>query len=77
MQEIRNNVLHNQSDVARLREQLDAECEAARRAMHGYAEVAKHAIITAKMEKVGMLHEELRERIGEEADVLLVQAMEA
>ncbi len=74
MQEVRTDV--HGSEVARLREQLDAECEAARQAMHGFAEVAKHAIITARMENVGRIHEELRGKIGEEADVLLVRAME-
>ena len=79
MQEVRSNVplAQNKSDVARLKQQLDAECEAAQLAMHGYAEVAKHAIITHHMENVGMLHDELIERVGEEeATEMLVRAME-
>lgn len=68
--------MHNQSEVARLIQQLDAECEAARLAMHGYAEVAKHAYITSRMERMGALHEELRAIVGEEEAVkVLVKAM--
>lgn len=50
----------NQSEVARLKAQLNAECEAARLAMYGYAEVARHEVITAKMERMGALHEQLK-----------------
>lgn len=68
--------MHNQSEVARLIQQLDAECEAARLAMHGYAEVSKHEVITARMERMGALHEELKEIVGEEeATEVLVKAM--
>jgi hypothetical protein len=71
-------VEQNQSDVARLKEQLDAECAAARRALYSFAETGKHAYITRRMEKVGEVHDELIERIGEErATELLVRAMEA
>lgn len=70
-------MMHNQSEVARLIQQLDAECEAARLAMTGYAEVAKHEAITARMERMGALHEELRAIVGEEeATEVLVRAMD-
>lgn len=67
----------NQSEVARLKQQIDAECAAARLAMHGYAEVAKHEVITARMERMGALHEELKGLVGErEAAEALVRAMD-
>lgn len=70
-------MMHNQSEVARLIQQIDAECEAARLAMYGYAEVAKHEAITARMERMGALHEELRAIVGEEEAVkVLVRAMD-
>lgn len=70
-------MMQNQSEVARLMQQLDAECEAARLAMHGYAEVARHEVITARMERMGALHEELRAIVGEEEAVkVLVRAMD-
>lgn len=69
--------MQNQSEVARLIQQLNAECEAARRAMHGYAETARHEAITRRMERMGALHEELREIVGdEEATEVLVKAMD-
>lgn len=69
--------MHNQSEVARLIQQIDAECEAARLAMHSYAEVAKHAYITSRMERMGALHEELRAIVGErQATEILVRAMD-
>jgi hypothetical protein len=67
---------NNQSEVARLMQRLDAECEAARLAMHGYAETARHEAITKRMENMGRLHEELMGIVGEEkATEALVRAM--
>ncbi len=67
----------NQSEVARLKAQLNAECEAARLAMTGYAEVARHETITARMENMGRLHEELRQLVGDEkATEALVRALD-
>ncbi len=69
--------MQNQSEVARLVHQLDAECQAAHLAMYGYAEVAKHEYITSRMERMGALHDELRAIVGEEEAVkVLVRAME-
>ena len=71
-------VMQNMSEVARLKEQLDAECEAARRAMYGYAEVAKHERITKRMEGIGDVHKKLIEEVGEiEAAEILVRAMDS
>lgn len=67
----------DQSEVTRLMQEIDLECQAARLAMNGYAEVAKHEAITARMENVGRLHDALSEMIGEEQAVeALVKAME-
>jgi len=67
----------SQSEIARLIQQLDAECAAARLAMTGYAETAKHEVITARMERMGALHEELKGIIGErEATEVLVRALD-
>ncbi len=66
----------NHSEVARLKAQLDAECEAARLAMNGYAEVARHETITVRMENMGKLHERLKGIVGErEATEILVRAL--
>jgi hypothetical protein len=71
------NMDEGKSEVSRLRAQLDAECEAANRAMYGFAEVAKHAFITARMERVGEIHDQLQGLVGEqEAVEMLTVAME-
>jgi hypothetical protein len=67
----------NQSEVARLLEQFRLEQEAAQRALHGFAQVGKHETITAHMERMGQIQEELKQLVGEnDAGRLIVQAME-
>jgi len=68
----------NGSDVARLREQIRLEHEAASRALTEFAEgVAQHAFITARMEQIGVCQEELAGLIGEqETMVFLAQVFE-
>ena len=69
----------NQSEVARLKAQIEAEIQAARWALHGAClGAAQHQFITCRMERMGMLHEELKERVGEEEGIrLLVQVMDS
>lgn len=79
MQELGTDVQDTQhySEVRRLIEQLDAECEAARLAMTGFAEVARHERITKRMENIGKIHDELKDIVGEEESVeILVKSME-
>ena len=57
-----------QSEVAHLLAQICAEYEAAERALHGFASgVSQHSFITAKMERMGELHQELQGLVGDEA----------
>lgn len=66
----------NQSEVARLLKQISAEYEAALRGLNGLAlGAAKHEFITARMENVGRLHEELHEIVGEEAIVMVAETL--
>jgi hypothetical protein len=69
----------NQSEVARLREQIDAEYAAAFAGLYGLsAGSARHDFIHRRMERVAEIGAELIERIGKEAAIpLIVQAMEA
>jgi len=69
---------YNQSEVARLKAQIEAEVQAAQWALYGVAlGAAQHQFITRRMERMGILHEELTELVGEEEGVrLLVQVME-
>lgn len=67
----------NQSEVARLLDQIEATYTAARRGLVGFAESAKHQAITAKMEHMARIHEQLKTLVGEdEAAQLLIERLE-
>lgn len=67
----------NNSEVALIRQQMEAEYEAARLAMYGYAEVAKHEIITAKYDRLGGLLERLEDSVGKDnAMKTLIEVMD-
>lgn len=67
----------NSSEVARILAQIEAEYLAAQRGLSGFAEHAKHEAITARMEHLGQLHEDLRAVAGDEATRLMVERLEA
>jgi hypothetical protein len=52
-----------QSEVAQLRRRIDSKIEAMRMAMNGYAETAKHEIITHRFANLGDILEELSTRV--------------
>jgi hypothetical protein len=54
------------SEVARLLHQIDLEYEAAKRAMTGFSQTAKHEFITARYNNVGIIQDELAKHLGEE-----------
>lgn len=54
------------SEVARLRQQIELECEAMRRALTSYAMVASHAMITHKYERLGTYQEQLASLVDEQ-----------
>lgn len=56
--------MNNQSEVARLREQIDLEIEAMARMRDGFAMVASHAIISHRYNRLGGLCEQLGRHIG-------------
>ncbi|MBV9688787.1 MAG: hypothetical protein JO202_03645 [Ktedonobacteraceae bacterium] len=66
------------SEVARLMQQITLEYEAAKRGMSGLAYgTAQHAFITARMENMGIIQDELQQLIGEDKAIKLVaQALE-
>jgi hypothetical protein len=68
----------NTSEVARIKAEIELNNAAARYAMQGTAlGTAKHCVITAKMERMGMLHDTLAGIVGsKKADKFLVQVME-
>lgn len=54
------------SEVARLREQIRLECEAAKRGLEGYAMVAKHDFIQARYDNLGKYQMELEKHISKD-----------
>jgi len=66
------------SELARLMAQIDAENEAAHRALNDPSlGTAQHAFITARLERMGQLQEDLEKIVGhEKAAKLVVKAME-
>jgi len=63
------------SEVARLRKQIELECEAMRLALHGFAAVASHTVIEQKYNALGRHHEALEQLVGkEEASSIIVEA---
>ncbi len=67
----------NQSEVARILQQIETEYVAARRGLTGFAESAKHAAITARMEHMGLLHQDLQAIVGNDAIRLIAERLEA
>jgi hypothetical protein len=65
-----------QSEIVRLLEQIESEYIAATRGMSGFAATAKHAAITARMENLGQIHEDLRAIVGEDAIRLIAECLE-
>src|ERR1043166_4655679 len=65
----------NKSEVARLRALIQAEQDAAYLGLHGLsAGSSKHETITAHMQRMGELHQELK-AVDEDADTFLVETM--
>lgn len=62
------------SEVARLRRQIELECEAMRLALHGFAAVASHTVIEQKYNALGQHQEALEQLVGkEEAGSIIVE----
>ena len=57
---------HDQSEVARLRQQIDEECAAMQRAMTGFARTASHNIINQRFESIEAVQQQLAKLVGEE-----------
>ena len=60
------------SEVARLRQQIELECEAMRLALFGYAIVASHEFIDQKYNALGKHQEALSRLVGEKEALRLV-----
>jgi hypothetical protein len=62
------------SEIARLRRQIELECQAMRLALYGYAAVASHEVIEQKYKVLGKHLEALEQLVGpEEADSIVTE----
>jgi hypothetical protein len=59
----------NQSAIARLREQIEAEAATLFQGMHGLRTAASHAIIQHRYQCLGKMQEELAQYVGEDASL--------
>jgi hypothetical protein len=67
----------NQSEVARLKEQIQLEYEAVHQAMYGPSlGAAQHEFITKRQENIAKHVEELRATVGEEAAMQVLIALQ-
>ena len=64
--------MENISEVAKLREDIRLNYEAAERAMHDPAMVAPHDFITARLENMQQAHSSLIALVGEEEAIKIV-----
>ena len=61
------------SEVARLREQIQAEYQAAQQGLSGLASgTARHDFIAARTEHIGVLHEKLAEIVGPDEAIAMI-----
>ena len=67
------------SEIARLRQRITEEYEAAMRGLSGFASgSARHQFITRRMEQIGTYHETLQHLVGEqEATRIMAETLEA
>lgn len=68
----------NNSEIARILRTIEQEYRSAKLGVNGLAEVARHAFITARMERMRSLHSELQEVVGgaQETMKLIVETIE-
>lgn len=63
------------SEVARIREQIASEYQAAQQVFEGFTPTAKHAYLTKRQENLGLHFEALRKHLSpEEAMQIFIQA---
>ena len=66
--------MENQSEVARIKEQITREYQTAQHVFGGFTPTAKHEYLTKRQENLGMYFEELKEHMSpEEAMQLFIQ----
>jgi hypothetical protein len=66
-----------QSEVSRLLTQINDEYEAAQRGLSGLScGTSRHEFITARLEHMGQLHNELHELVGDAAIAMIAEELD-
>jgi hypothetical protein len=65
------------SEVTQILAQIRAEYEAGQQALFGLASVSQHRMINHRMECLGLLHQELRRFVGDDAMKLMAETLES
>jgi hypothetical protein len=66
----------NQSEIAHLRQQIEVQLVAMRRGLSGLSSgTARHAFITARLERIGTYQDSLTSQLGENAANTLVYGL--
>lgn len=69
--------MENKSEVARILTQIVQEYEAGQNGLYGIAQgTARHSFITARMENMARLQNELEKLVGEQAIGLVAQRLD-
>ncbi len=68
--------MEHQSEVARIREQIAKEYQAAQQIFDGFTPTAKHEFLTKRQENLGMYFEELKKHISPEEAMLIFMQVE-
>jgi len=69
--------METKSEVARILAQIEQEHEACRSGLQGLAQgISRHSFITARMEQMSKLHQELMELVGTSAMGLIVMRLD-
>jgi hypothetical protein len=66
--------MDSMSEIARMKKQIDMECETMRLAMTGFRTTASHDIINHQFDRLGEHYEQLGALIGEQAAIETVIA---
>ena len=66
----------NQSEVARIEEQMQKEYEACQQVFTGFTPTAKHEYVTKRQENLGMCFEELKKHMSPEDAMQIFIQME-
>lgn len=62
-----------ESEVALLKQRIEQECQALRRALYGFADCASHQAIMARYARLGVCQAELEKLIGPIAEEIVCE----